>query len=347
MSDAVRAQQMADNIKTLGLRGNGILQPVGLRSFRVLLDSGIRIDAARATILDLNPTGAQNWPPVADISVEGVITHLRDGTQQPVTKQITVDVADLAPMGQITTTRHIFGYEPQMPRIPPPDYEELATLAMQSAIQATMAQFALYNAKMVKKQVEVVYRPYSCPPKEGQGRFECRAKVHVPCGMLRLYPYGGTVLHEEDAIQRRKIEQEWWDFHNNDVWSCYMRGVWASAKMSEENLMYSARIVKEFQMYSALPPSFTLGRSVKEVKLGHVPPFWAVMRNGGGAINMTSHMEEYRLGTPEASHLGAVKVGTSFRMPFLSNMCDLRPGDVLVLPHDTGMPEKICRSYLD
>ena len=95
-------------------------------------------------------------------------------------------------------------------------------------------------------------------------------------------------------------------------------------------------------MYSALPPSYTLWRSVKEVKLGHVPPFWAVMRNGGGAINMTPHMEEYRLGTPEASHLGAVKVGTSFRMPFLSNMCDLRPGDVLVLPHDTGMPAKMC-----
>ena len=83
-----------------------------------------------------------------------------------------------------------------------------------------------------------------------------------------------------------------------------------------------------------------------KVEFKHTSPFWAVMIAGRDTpthmINMIPHMEEYRLGSPEANHLGVLKVGISVRMPFLINTRDLRPGDVLVLPHDTGMPAKMC-----
>ena len=338
MSDDDRAPSMAGICKTLGLRGDGIGQSVGLRSYRLILDSGMALTVTCAKIANLNPTYTY-----ADIYVEGVTSALKDGTQQPVTKRITVDVDDLAPLDteEITDPPHleyvVFGYEKKWLPKPLHDCEEHVISAMKSAIQATMAQFSLYSVRMVKNQVKVNYYYPNGVPEEGKGYLVCRAKVHIPRGMLHLYPYGGTVLHIKDYTERSEIEQRL------NLKPCYMRGVRASAKMSETNLSYSASTVKGFIMYSPLPPVFTVGDDDK-VKVGNVPPFWAVqpIRRSyapfNQMINMIPQVEEYSLGSPAASHLGLVKVGISVQMPFLTNTKALTPDDQLLVP----LSEDIC-----
>ena len=158
---------------------------------------------------------------------------------------------------------------------------------------------------MVENRLQVVYIPM-CDGRESAEPcyIQCRAKLHVPCGALRLYPYGGTVLHLNNGTKRMKIEPRF------NLKSCYMRCVRASAEMSEECQMYSECIMKSFIMYSALPERVTLAPE-NQVVLNHIPHFWAVMRaqhhlhnQPKQMSNMIPYMEEYTLGSPEASHLG-------------------------------------------
>ena len=287
--------------------------------------------------------------------MEGVISDLKDGTQQPVTKQITVDVDDLAPLGSPPSSPLgyvVFGYEPHLPRIPPPDYEEVATSAMKHTIAAAMASFAFHTAKMVKDFVKLVYVNNRFTRVDDrlyipeQDHIQCEAKTQIPCGKLRLYPWGGTVLHLKDDTERREVEQRL------NYQPGYMRCVRASAKMSEGCLMYSAGKVDDFLMYSPLPPAFTVEDrdevlSDEAVRLTPFSPFWHVRLARRDAtpnpmVNMIAQMEEFTIGSPEVGHLGLMKMGMAIQIPFLTNTKALTPGDLLLLPFDTGMPETIC-----
>ena len=160
----------ADVCKTLCLLDDGIGQSVGVRSHEVLLGTGIALFPSSVKLVALNP-------PEADISVEGVIHS--GGTTKAVTKTITVDIENLVPLDTKESTAKPgplqLGYEPQMPRVPPFDFDEFTKALMTAALQTTMLELACATASMVEEQVEVVYIPEGGPEK-GHGVLQCRAK---------------------------------------------------------------------------------------------------------------------------------------------------------------------------
>ena len=83
------------------------------------------------------------------------------------------------------------GYEPHMPREPRFDFEAHARRLMFNALSLTKSSLACATAPTADDKVEVVYIP-EAGPENGQGVIQCRAKLNVPPGTLRLYPIGGN-----------------------------------------------------------------------------------------------------------------------------------------------------------
>ena len=133
----------------------------------------------------------------------------------------------------------------------------------------TMFELARATASKVDEQVEVVYIPEDGTEK-GQGVIQCRAKSKVGCGTLRLYPHGGTLLHDQDTIGRKHIERR------SNMQPCY--------RHHAEN----------FLMYSAMGNNGLATTGLNdEITLNYISPFWAVMlasRDTTEMVNMSAHM---------------------------------------------------------
>ena len=123
----------------------------------------------------------------------------------------------------------------------------------------------------------------------------------------------------------------------------YMRGVQLSAKVSKS----TRQVNGDFLLYSAMShkslPVATIGPNDK-VECRHIPPFWAVMlvgRDTSKMVNMLPYLEEYKCPHAVAEMYGEVKTGSAMtlKLPFLTNKCDLAPGDLLVMPFDGGLSE--------
>ena len=335
MSDGTIDTQMsiADVCRTLGLTGDGIGQSVAVRSHEVLAGTGIAHTADTVKIAALNP-------PEADIIVEG--TTYVDGNVAQVTKQLTVAVDQLAPLNTTTAAPKLgpleLGCEPQMPRFPPFTVDHHTRALMTQALEKSISSLACASANNVDEQVDVVYIP-PAGQENGQGVIQARAKIQIPCGTLRLHPYGGTLLQSGDKTGRSVLEKKF------DVKSCYLRGVLVSAKVSRNGRQHA----NDFIVYSAMshkPSSVT----DEKLELQHVSPFWAVMlagRDQSHMVNMIPYMEEYRVVHPTPKHHGEVKPGwtMSVKLPFLTNSKELAEGDLLVVPFDGGMGELCCEAF--
>ena len=189
-------------------------------------------------------------------------------------------------------------------------------------------------------KVEVVYIPEG-GKENGQGHMQCRVIKPVPCGTLRIYPYGGRVVHLDDSVSRTHVEQRF------EVKPCYMKGVQVSAKAKNS----SAIKTHDFIVYSAMSHkqsplvSVALGETLSCTR--HFSPFWAVMlvgRDTKEMVNMAPYMEEYVIPHAVAKNHGALTLGSklSVELPFLSNKRDLAVGDLLALPFDGGLSSICC-----
>ena len=80
-------------------------------------------------------------------------------------------------------------------------------------------------AASVEEMLEVVYIPAKGDDEKGQGTSQCRTKVRVAQGVLRLYPYGGTLKDYSDESDRRSVEK------GTNIKSCYMKALEVSGKI--------------------------------------------------------------------------------------------------------------------
>ena len=154
----------------------------------------------------------------------------------------------------------------------------------------------------------------------------------------------GECLHYTEDIERTRVEK------GLTVMPCYMRGLLVSADAKSS----THRWTEEFILYSAmshkLPPLVTVGPDEKVTCTRNFPPFWAVMlvgRDTTKMVNMMAYMEEYTL--PQATSKKHGSLGTASKitlhLPYLTNIRDLFPGDLLALPFDGGYASVCCEAF--
>ena len=95
-------------------------------------------------------------------------------------------------------------------------FEPHIKLMMKDALNICSTSIYLSQASMVEDQVKVCYIPEKNGPAKGQGIVQCRAKVKITQGTLRLYPLGGSTLHLQDKAGRTYTEKKF------RLKSCYM-----------------------------------------------------------------------------------------------------------------------------
>ena len=66
--------------------------------------------------------------------------------------------------------------------------------------------------------------------------------------------------------------------------------------------------------------------------------------DGGHLANMGAYIEEFQIISPVGHDWGATMQVT---MPFLSNLCDIKKGELFVLPHGGGSAEIFAESPAD
>ena len=318
-----------DVIKQLGLTGTGIGQDVGVRNKSILAQSRLPCIATKVTIVSLNP-------PEVTIQVEGKIQI--QGTEQLVSKKVTVDVDDLVPVDSVKASKTDpldMGYDSKMPRVPKFDYVDNQTSWMKSCVQSTNRGLAAASAESIAAQVEVVLVDSS------QGVMHCRTTRPISRGTLRLYPYGGELVPIDDVIERNRVEQSF------SVKDGYMKALELVGTVKALGKLWN----EDFIMYSAMShkplPLLTVDSDDRVVCARHFSPFWAVMlvgRDSTHMVNMAPYMEEYSIPHAVAKQWGVMKVGSrvSVSIPFLSNTRDLNAGELLALPYDGGHKSIFC-----
>ena len=72
-----------------------------------------------------------------------------------------------------------------------------------------------------------------------------------------------------------------------------------------------------------------------------------VGRDTSQMVNMIPYVEEYIVPQAQPKHHGKMTVGNQVmvEMPFLSNRCALKPGDLLALPFDGGHAAFSCEEF--
>ena len=330
---------IADVCQQLGLHGDGIGQFVGVRSHKVLLEKGFAGIASKVKIIAFNP-------PEVTIIVEGEI--YQDGGTKKQIKIVTCGIDDLVQLEAQEETKGKpgplqLGCEPHMPRVPKLDLVDHMRSMMADYLRSTAAAFVVASAAWVEDKVEVVYIP-ECGQEKGHGVMQCRVKKHITAGALRLYPYGGQFLHVEDDVGRKAIEKGF------SLKPCYIRGISVKAKV-----VNAARLwVENYILYSAMShkssPLTTVGPDDTVQCTRHFSPFWAVMlvgRDTSHMVNMIPYVEEYIVPQAQPKHHGKMTVGNQVmvEMPFLSNRCALKPGDLLALPFDGGHAAFSCEEF--
>ena len=264
--------------------------------------------------------------------------EMLDGEAKPVTKDITVDIDDLCPCDRKVKAEKrnplTLGYEPQHPRAADYDFKVYTKGFMAMALNTSVAQLASASAANVEEKIEVVYIPENAEKGEerGLGIYQCRVKQAITTGSLRLYPYGGTLLHWHDEDTRRGIQK------SLSVKPCYIRCLQLSAQVSKGHRMQA----EHFVLYTAISPKLAKKNLDDKIEVQHLPPFWALMlAKKSEQVNMKPYMETYRYNPPVPKYHGDAKQGgtMSLQVPFFTNTRDLKVGDLLIVPYDGGLQE--------
>ena len=168
---------------------------------------------------------------------------------------------------------------------------------------------------------------------------QCRAKVMIPVGTLKLFPHGGVLAAESAVSQREPVEAKL-----KGLAECYMKCVQLRAAVARKTRDTEAPYRQDFFLYNPFSEKGLVETSASGSKeCGYVAPFWAVMLTGrdqGHAVNMHPYIENYKLPSPIANTFPLVfNVNLVVTLPFLSNRTALRPGELLMLPYDGGCVE--------
>lgn len=132
-----------------------------------------------------------------------------------------------------------------------------------------------------------------------------------------------------------------------NIQPCYFRGVKATCGIRRDGVAIECNYIV-YSPFSKKPLAWADVEDVVQVVL--MPAYWAVMLSGRDTqsmVNVRPYQERYSLLNPTSQHYGQVRITDHMfvKLPFLSNLRDIEPGELLVLPFDGGMPEIICEKF--
>ena len=170
---------------------------------------------------------------------------------------------------------------------------------------------------------------------------QLRAKKDIAKHQLKLAPIGGVLIpHLADQKDRFTKEIK----KNEALHECYIRAVTADVQaVSKYGKSEDHRPVVGFSIVSPL------GMGVAEEEDGpegqihhkakHLAPYWAVLlaaRTSKSIVNMAAVTNTYKCGEPRIQNtdyeLAGWAVNLEIQVPVLTNIINIKAGDLLVLP---------------
>ena len=208
-----------DVVKSLGLTGNGEGGLVHVRNLNRFLGPGTPITVCDVRIVELNP-------PEATVRVTGICNKGRKKTIHRINvnvddliiaEQGKVDVAEKDPLKKAAGT--------EMPRLPQYDYNQNVKKWMLHSIEAFLESCACTTGAVIGDLVEVI----NVAKGNEFPLVQCRAKVDIPTGSLKLFPHGGVLAFESAVSERESVEARL-----KSLAECYFKCVQLHAVLSRK-----------------------------------------------------------------------------------------------------------------